>query len=131
MNPSLVPQQKGVVNVAAARIIGNTQMPLMQVPAPPGYHASGKDVCVLFQNRNNNFLFLESNFYQQHVNRSSPHWTMPPPAQQPRPYLQQQNQQVTTTQGSALIAQLTQPPSSISGTAVNQFGQSNFTYSTC
>lgn len=53
---------------------------------------------------------------------------MPPPAQQPRPYLQQQNQQVTTTQGSALIAQLTQPPSAISGAPVNQFGQSKFTH---
>lgn len=49
---------------------------------------------------------------------------MLPPAQQPRPYLQQPNQQVPTTQGSALIAQLNQP-SSISGTNVNQFGQSN------
>lgn len=39
MNPSLVPQQKGVVNVAAGRIMGNTQMPIMQVPGPPGYHA--------------------------------------------------------------------------------------------
>lgn len=66
-------------------------------------------------------FFLDNTFFQGHVNRTSPHWTMPPPAQQPRPYLQQQNQQVTTTQGSALIAQLTQPPS----TTVNQFGQSN------
>lgn len=69
-------------------------------------------------------FFTDNSFFQGHVNRPNTHWTMPPPSQQPRPYLQQQNQQVTTTQGSALIAQLTQPPSSISGTSVNQFGQS-------
>nr|CAH7747629.1 unnamed protein product [Callosobruchus chinensis] len=96
MNQGMVPPQKGVVNVG--RMMGNQPMPIMQGQAPP-YHATG------------------------HVNRTSPHWTMPPPAQQPRPYLQQPNQQVNTTQGSALIAQLTQPPSSISGTGVNQFGQ--------
>ncbi|KAJ8943634.1 hypothetical protein NQ318_005635 [Aromia moschata] len=98
MNPSLVPTQKGV-NVPPGRMMGNNQMPHMQVPAPPGYHAS-----------------------TGHGNRTSPHWTMPPPSQQPRPYLQQPSQQVNTTQGSALIAQLTQPPSSISSTGVNQFG---------
>ncbi|XP_056630408.1 mediator of RNA polymerase II transcription subunit 25-like isoform X1 [Diorhabda sublineata] len=96
-----IPPQKGVgvVNVAGGRMMGNNQMPIMQVNAPPGYHASG------------------------HVNRTSPHWTMPPPVQQVRPYIPQSNQQVNTTQGSALIAQLTQPPSSISGSNVNQFGQ--------
>lgn len=69
---------------------------------------------------------LDSGFFPGHVSRSSPHWTMPPPSQQPRPYLQQSSQQVTTTQGSALIAQLTQPPSSISGNTVNQFVQSKW-----
>ncbi|KAJ8964091.1 hypothetical protein NQ317_004944 [Molorchus minor] len=94
MNPSLGPPQKGVVNVTPSRIMGNNHM---QVPAPPGYHAP-----------------------PGHVNRASPHWTMPPPAQQPRPYLQP-SQQGNATQGSALIAQLTQPPSSLSGSGVNQF----------
>lgn len=54
---------------------------------------------------------------------------LPPQAQQ-RPYLpQQQNPQVNPTQGSALIAQLTQPPSSLSATGVvNPFGQSIIIY---
>lgn len=50
---------------------------------------------------------------------------MPPPTQQPRAYMQvnANNQQVnTTTGGSALIAQLNQPPSMAAGN-VNQFGQ--------
>ncbi|KAJ8922602.1 hypothetical protein NQ315_007633 [Exocentrus adspersus] len=98
INQTLVPPQK--VNVAAGRMLANNQMPLMQVPAPPGYHAA-----------------------TGHVTRTSPHWTMPPPSQQQRPYLQQTNPQVNTTQSSALIAQLSQPPSSMSGTGVNQFGQ--------
>lgn len=58
MNPSLVPQQKGVVNVATARIIGNTQMPLMQVPAPPGYHTSGKMFCIILRLNNNLSFFF-------------------------------------------------------------------------
>ncbi|CAH1159965.1 unnamed protein product [Phaedon cochleariae] len=97
-----MPQQKvvGVVNVPAGRMMGNNQMPIMQVNNPPGYlSAAGQ------------------------MNRTSPHWSMHPPVQQPRPYMQQPNQQVNTTQGSALIAQLTQPPSSLPGTAVTQFGQ--------
>ncbi|KAG5897917.1 hypothetical protein JTB14_014033 [Gonioctena quinquepunctata] len=95
---NLAPQKGGgVVNVGAGRMIGNAQMPFPQVNAPPGYHPTG------------------------HVNRTSPLWQMPPPVQQPRPYLQQPNQQQPNpTQGSALIDQLTRPPSS---TGVNQFGQ--------
>ncbi|XP_023012280.2 mediator of RNA polymerase II transcription subunit 25 isoform X2 [Leptinotarsa decemlineata] len=94
-------QQKGVgsLNVGGGRMMGNPQMPMMQVNAPPGYHNPG------------------------HVNRTSPHWPMPPPVQQPRPYLQQPNQQGGATQGSALIDQLTRPPSSMTATGVNQFGQ--------
>lgn len=49
---------------------------------------------------------------------------LPPQAQQRPPFINQ-GQQANTTQGSALIAQLTQPPSSMSA-GVNQFGQSNF-----
>ncbi|CAG9861461.1 unnamed protein product [Phyllotreta striolata] len=89
-------QGVGVVNVAGGRMIGNNQMPMMPVNCP-GYHNPGQ------------------------MNRSSPHWNMPPPVPQVRPYISQTNQ-VNTTQGSALIAQLTQPPSSISGAVVNQFG---------
>lgn len=50
MNPALVPQQKAVVNVAGGRIMGNTQMPIMQVPAPPGYHASTGEIFYYYMN---------------------------------------------------------------------------------
>ncbi|XP_066150822.1 mediator of RNA polymerase II transcription subunit 25-like isoform X1 [Euwallacea fornicatus] len=59
-----------------------------------------------------------------------PGWQMPPPTQQPRGYIQQVNQgsqgNSTTVVGSALIAQLNQPPSMAAGNVgVNQFGQLN------
>lgn len=66
-----------------------------QLPAPPGYHQANR-----------------------------PRWPAMLPPTQPRSYLQA-NQQVNTTQSSALIAQLTQPPNSLPGSGVNQFGQSN------
>jgi len=54
-----------------------------------------------------------------------PGWQMPPPTQQPRGYIPQVNQNSqqanTTSGGSALIAQLNQPPS-MAGGSVNQFG---------
>lgn len=50
MNPSLVPQQKGVVNVATGRIMANTQMPIMQGPAPPGYHPTPGNICQYYEN---------------------------------------------------------------------------------
>lgn len=58
-----------------------------------------------------------------------PGWQMPPPGhQQPRPYMQVNapNQQPNpSTGGSALLAQLNQPPSMPTGNVnVNQFGQS-------
>ncbi|KAH1026501.1 mediator of RNA polymerase II transcription subunit 25 [Dendroctonus ponderosae] len=59
-----------------------------------------------------------------------PGWQMPPPGhQQPRPYMQVNapNQQANpSTGGSALLAQLNQPPSMPTGNVnVNQFGQIN------
>ncbi|KAL1509767.1 hypothetical protein ABEB36_004453 [Hypothenemus hampei] len=86
------------------RIMPNNQMNtigMQNMPAPPGYPTGAR-----------------------------PGWQMPPPTQQPRGYLQQVNpgnQQVnTTTGGSALIAQLNQPPSLAAGNVnVNQFGQMN------
>lgn len=53
-------------------------------------------------------------------NRPPTRWPMMPPQQ--RPFMPQPPP-VNTTTGSALIAQLTQPPSSMPGN-VNQFGQS-------
>lgn len=91
----------GMVNVGmanAGRMMGNTQMPMQQLPAPPGYNMAG-------------------------ANRP-PRWPMMPPQVQRQPYIPQK--QVNTTQGSALIAQLTQPPSSVAASGVNQFGQSKF-----
>lgn len=80
--------------------ITNPQFPNQQLPAPPGYHqpnmGGGRG--------------------------APPRWPMMPPQQRP-PYIQQPNQQ-NNAQGSALIAQLTQPPSSMAPTP-NQFGQSN------
>lgn len=38
MPQTLVPQQKAVVNVGQNRMMGNN--PIMQVNAPPGYHAA-------------------------------------------------------------------------------------------
>ncbi|XP_050304087.1 mediator of RNA polymerase II transcription subunit 25-like isoform X1 [Anthonomus grandis grandis] len=76
----------------------------LPMPAPPGYHAATAGV--------------------------RPGWQMPPPTQQPRPYMPQVNssqpQVNTTSGGSALIAQLNQPPSiATGGVNVNQFGQIN------
>lgn len=51
-------------------------------------------------------------------------WSPMLPPQQ-RPQYIPQTQQMNTTQGSALIAQLTQPPSSIPGPGVSQFGQTS------
>lgn len=59
-------------------------------------------------------------------NRPPTRWPMMPPQPQPqRPFMPQPQ---PSTQGSALIAQLSQPPSSMSGN-VNQFGQSKLYYS--
>ncbi|KAJ3657511.1 hypothetical protein Zmor_009307 [Zophobas morio] len=66
------------------------------LPAPPGYHQANRP----------------------------PRWPPMMPPTQPRSYLQQ-NQQANTTQSSALIAQLTQPPNSLAGTGVGQFAQMN------
>lgn len=67
---------------------------MSQLPAPPVYHQTNR-----------------------------PRWPMLPPQSQPRPpYMQ--NQAGGAAQGSALIAQLTQPPSALPGAGVNQFGQS-------
>ncbi|XP_060532010.1 mediator of RNA polymerase II transcription subunit 25 isoform X2 [Cylas formicarius] len=87
-----------VPTVSGMRMMGSNQMPMgiQSMPAPPGYHTASVGP------------------------RAS--WQMPPPTQQPRPYLQQNQQVNTTTGSSALIAQLQQPPS-ISGANVNQFGQ--------
>lgn len=49
MNPALVPQQKGVVSVGGGRIMGSNQIPIMQVPAPPGYHATTGRICTLLK----------------------------------------------------------------------------------
>ncbi|KAK5643320.1 hypothetical protein RI129_007165 [Pyrocoelia pectoralis] len=90
----------GMVNAARGGMIGNTQFPNPSIQAPPGYHtATGPG-------------------------RPQNRWpTMLPPQSQQRPqFITQGQQQVNTTQGSALIAQLTQPPSSISA-GVNQFAQ--------
>ncbi|XP_031341690.1 mediator of RNA polymerase II transcription subunit 25-like isoform X2 [Photinus pyralis] len=88
----------GMVNAARSGIIGNTQYPTPAMQVPPGYHtATG-------------------------AGRPQNRWpTMLPPQTQQRPqFIAQGQQQVNTTQGSALIAQLTQPPSSA---GVNQFPQ--------
>lgn len=58
-------------------------------------------------------------------------WPMMPPQAQQRPPFMQQGQQTNTTQGSALIAQLTQPPPSMAGAGVNQYGQSKLRLLTC
>lgn len=90
----------GMVNVGMANtgraMMANNQLPMQQLPAPPGYNMAG-------------------------ANRP-PRWPMMPPQVQRQPYIPQK--QVNTTQGSALIAQLTQPPSSVAASGVNQFGQS-------
>lgn len=90
----------GMVNVGMGNsgrgMMGANQMPLQQLPAPPGYSMA---------------------------NANRPRWPMMPPQVQRQPYIPQK--QVNTTQGSALIAQLTQPPSSVPAGGVNQFGQSN------
>lgn len=88
----------GMVNAARGGMMGNNQFANQPMQAPPGYHtatAPGRQ-----QNR----------------------WSMLPPQAQQRPPFINQGQQANTTQGSALIAQLTQPPSSMSA-GVNQFGQ--------
>ncbi|KAH0811821.1 hypothetical protein GEV33_010975 [Tenebrio molitor] len=87
----------GMVGMVNARgtMMGNNAMNIPQLPAPPGYHQTNR-----------------------------PRWPPMLPPTQPRSYLQQ-NQQVNTTQSSALIAQLTQPPPSLPGSGVNQFGQMN------
>lgn len=78
--------------------MGNPQFPNQPLAAPPGYHPT-----------------------QIGTGRPPPRWAMMPPQQRP-PYMPSQQQQ--NTQGSALIAQLTQPPSSMPPTQqVNQFGQ--------
>lgn len=65
--------------------------------------------------------------YSQHAAAGTrPSWQMPPPTQQPRPYMQQTQPGNTATGGSALIAQLNQPPPISAGNInVNQFGQMN------
>lgn len=79
--------------------MANPQFPNQPLAAPPGYHP------------NNNMGAGRP-----------PRWPMMPPQQRP-PYMPATQQQ--NTQGSALIAQLTQPPSSMPPTQqVNQFGQS-------
>ncbi|XP_030748029.1 mediator of RNA polymerase II transcription subunit 25-like isoform X2 [Sitophilus oryzae] len=89
-------------NPQVGRIMQTTQMAPMGMagmPAPPGYHAA---------------------------TGNRPTWPMPPPTQQPRPYMPQNQPVNTTSGGSALIAQLNQPPSiSASNVNVNQFGQIN------
>lgn len=60
-------------------------------------------------------------------NRPPARWPMMPPQPQTQRPFMQQPQPAITTQGSALIAQLTQPPSSMSG-SVNQFPQSKSKY---
>ncbi|CAG9766643.1 unnamed protein product [Ceutorhynchus assimilis] len=91
-------------NHQVGRIMTTTQMGQMGMsgmPAPPGYHTS---------------------------TAARPGWQMPPPTQQPRAYMQPNpnNQQMNTSTagGSALIAQLNQPPSMAAGN-VNQFNQLN------
>lgn len=94
----------GMVNTARGAMINSNQMPMQQFPAHPN-----KCATVM-------------------VNRPPPQWPMLPPQQvQKQSFMSQP--QVNTTQGSALIAQLTQPPSSVSGSGVNQFGQSKFAIS--
>ncbi|XP_019877940.1 mediator of RNA polymerase II transcription subunit 25 isoform X2 [Aethina tumida] len=100
----MVQGQKGVGGVGVqgvgvgGRMMGNQQMPIQQINAPPQYHAAGGH-----------------------------RWPMLPPVQQAnRPYMQNNPSVNPTTQpGSALIAQLTQPPSTMPGNAVSQFGQIN------
>ncbi|XP_044255360.1 mediator of RNA polymerase II transcription subunit 25-like isoform X3 [Tribolium madens] len=78
---------------ARGAMMGNNPMNIPQLPAPPGYHQANR-----------------------------PRWPAMLPPTQPRSYLPP-NQQVNTTQSSALIAQLTQPPNSMPGTGVPQYGQ--------
>lgn len=59
--------------------------------------------------------------YPGMAGRPPPRWSMLPPQQ--RPAYMPANQP-NTNQSSALIAQLTQPPSSMNAPGVNQFGQS-------
>lgn len=96
----------GMANAAAAAaaargmMVNQQQMPMQpQLSAPPGYNMA---------------------------NANRPRWPMMPPQQvQRQPYIAQK--QGSATQSSALIAQLTQPPSSVAaGGGVNQFGQSEF-----
>ncbi|KAF7285039.1 mediator of RNA polymerase II transcription subunit 25-like isoform X2 [Rhynchophorus ferrugineus] len=84
------------------RIMQSNQMGpigMQGMPAPPGYLAA---------------------------TGNRPSWSMAPPTQQPRAYMAPNQQVNTTTGGSALIAQLNQPPSiSGSNVNVNQFAQIN------
>lgn len=89
----------GMVNVGMANsvrgMMGSNQMPIQQLSAPPGYNMA---------------------------NTNRPRWPMMPPQVQRQPYIPQK--QGNPPQGSALIAQLTQPPSSVAAGGVNQFGPS-------
>lgn len=99
----------GLVNVGmqntARGMMGANQLPMQQLPAPPGYNMA---------------------------NTNRPRWPMMPPQVQRQPYIPQK--QGNAPQGSALIAQLTQPPSSTaaagSGAGVNQFTQQSKRVST-
>lgn len=91
----------GMVNVGMANTARGMMGNMQQLPAPPGYNMAS-------------------------ANR--PRWPMMPPQVQRQPYLQQK--QGNAPQGSALIAQLTQPPSSVAGGGgVNQFAQSKISQS--
>lgn len=97
----------GMANAAAAAaaargmMVNQQQMPMQQqLTAPPGYNMA---------------------------NANRPRWPMMPPQQVQRQPYNIAQKQGNAQQSSALIAQLTQPPSSVAaGGGVNQFGQSEF-----
>ncbi|XP_018326759.1 mediator of RNA polymerase II transcription subunit 25 isoform X2 [Agrilus planipennis] len=94
-----------LVNAVRGGMMNNPQFSNQPIQAPPGYHpGSGlAGPC-----------------------RPPGRWPLMPhqTAQQRSQFIPNQNQQPTTSQSSALIAQLTQPPSSMPTANVNQFSQS-------
>ncbi|XP_022903004.1 mediator of RNA polymerase II transcription subunit 25-like [Onthophagus taurus] len=85
-----------MVGMVGQQRFPNPQFANTQLPAPPSYHQAGQAMG-----------------QRQPSNR----WVMPPR----QPFMPNTQPNTNQVQGSALIAQLTQPPSSMPGGSVNQF----------